>query len=230
MLLIDGHSYKLKKLSDPLKLNEFTPYRVCFSYRDTASFEVFKKSKIMTLKRLSLLPLLSLCLFLYACPPPDDYVEDESSTVFNEESFVQLFTVNSNSVENVSFTDGVSSGNNVVDASSLGSAELKSFETGIAAPTDTSVDIEAGLQSVTIILDDGTEIPPFFASVSSNGTIDAGDGVIREDFRYRFTYPAEATPIPINTIGSMVLIYSLDYFSFYGLLHSKTFTHTIVFN
>ena len=187
----------------------------------------------MKLRQLKLLTLMSLVFSLNSCLFPicdDEFYEDFPSTVYNEESFVEISAINGSAVETVSFTDGVVSAENVVDASSFGSEELQSFETGIAAPIDATVSIDADLQMATINLEDGTQIPPFFAGLSSSGIIEAGDEIEREDFRYNFTYPSEATPIPIDSIESMVLIYSLDYFSFDGLLHSKTFTHTVVFN
>ncbi|WP_435579379.1 hypothetical protein [Gilvibacter sp.] len=187
----------------------------------------------MKLRYLKFLTLLSFCLSMSSCLFPicdDEFFDDVPSTVYNEESFVEISLINGSAVETISFTDGVVSAENVIDASSFESEELQSFETGIAAPIDATVSIEADLQMATINLEDGTQIPPFFAGVVSSGIIEAGDEIEREDFRYSFTYPSEATPIPIDTISSIVLIYSLDYFSFDGLLHTKIFTHTVVFN
>ncbi|MDC7996551.1 hypothetical protein [Gilvibacter sediminis] len=187
----------------------------------------------MKLRHLKFSTLLSLVFSMNSCLFPicdDEFYEDFPSTVYNEDSFVEISLINGSAVETVSFTDGVVSAENVVDASSFGSEELVSFETGIAAPIDTTVSIEADLQMATINLEDGTQIPPFFAGVGSSGIIVADDEIEREDFRYNFTYPSDATPIPIDSISSIVLIYSLNYFSFDGLLHTKIFTHTVVFN
>ena len=177
---------------------------------------------------------LSVLLFtiLFACPS-DDTLEDlnQTSTVYNNDSFVEITTINGTQVTITAFTDGVTSATNTINVSNFGSSLLSSFKTGAAVPVDNTVSINGGVESVKIILNNGTEVPPFFAGGNLGPEIDAGDGVIRQDFRYNFTYPSGAPPIVVATdINRIELVYSFEYSSGGNVIHNKLLTHTIFFN
>lgn len=180
---------------------------------------------------LNILSILFFCFIALSCSEDDDQDNTSTpSTIYNETSFVEISSLNGSNVTTTSFTDGVTNGSNTINASPFGSTNLTGFNTGIAAPTDDSVTINASLNDAAIVLTSGTEVPPFFADGDIGNIIDAGDGVLRLDIKYNFTYPADANPIPINTIDRIRVVYSLEYLSSGSIIHTKTFTHTIFFN
>ncbi|WP_282044346.1 hypothetical protein [Winogradskyella flava] len=174
----------------------------------------------------TILVILFYVLFI-SCEKDDD-MSSSSSTVYNEIAFAEIFQVNGVGATPYALTDGVTTATNQISLNQFGNTNLNGFDTRIAVPTDNSVSINASLNSVTIILNNGMEVPPFFAGGEVGGTIDAGDSILRQEFIYNFTYPTNANPINLSTdINRIELIYEFEYLDNESVIHNKIFTHTI---
>ena len=178
------------------------------------------------------------CLYLFfaitlliSCET-DDEVTPVISTVYLESSFAEIYKINGVEARPYSQTNGTSAISNNIDISSFGNANLSSFNTKLAAPTDNSVSINASLESVVIVLKNGQQVPPFFAGGDVGTILEfVDDPIKKQEFLFDFSYPSNANPIAIADIASINLVYGFDYTdnASGGTIFSRTISHSIVF-
>ncbi len=179
----------------------------------------------------SIITITFLCVSIFSsCDKEESNEVNETSQVFLEKSYPGLFKINGQSVLTSEGNSGVNYSDDNLLYSNLPNGNYASFDISMFVPTDNTVSIQAGLESVRIIKTDGTEVPPFFAGGSVGGIDDViGDGVSRQRFDFNFTYPSDAPVINKNNFAGMRFVFTFEYEDNNSgdILDNKTFSFTI---
>ncbi|MFS4493714.1 hypothetical protein [Maribacter sp. 2308TA10-17] len=168
---------------------------------------------------------------LYSCCTEcDDDGYQGLSRVHEEKSFPGFFKINSTDIVLSEISSTNNSANDQASLNDLPGQMLSDFSMRMFVPTDNSVTIEASIGDIFILKSDGNNAPAFFEGSTIDEIADLYDeGINRQGYTYRFSYPNNAPKIDRSNLKGFSFQFKFSYLDLESgqLIENKTFEYTV---
>lgn len=183
------------------------------------------------MKTKSIIALLIVLTNLYSCCTDcEPEGGGEFSTIYEEKSFPGFLKVNGADIIPSEISSTNNSANDQATLGDISGQNLQNFSVRMFVPTDNSVTIEAQVGDIYILKNDGNDAPPFFEGGTIDGVSDEfGEGIDRQGYTYRFTYPNNAPNIDRTNLRGFYFEFHFVYTDTATgeILENKTFEYTV---